>query len=374
VAVAALVASAIGAAWWVRPYARSAGFVVRAADFQGFSRALADRAAQDLGEESVTVPCRHRPLRGRLYRVTRGAKRAALLVPGVHAQSIDEPRFVTFARNVAGAGVNVLAVEALDLPEYSITPRATDGIEDAARWLADQRDLAPDGRAGIVGISFAGGLSVVAAGRSALRDRVAFVVSVGGHGDLPRVLRFLCGGGEAGGPRPHDYGVVVVLLSTLDRMVPASQAPELREGVLAFLEGSHLDLLDKPRAQAAFARAREIAARLPEPSATLLRQVNERDVAALGPALQRHLEGTGSDPSLSPERAPSPRAPVFLLHGSDDNVIPAREAVRLQAYLARSTRARVLVSPLLTHADVDRRARLREGWGFVSFWADVFRR
>ena len=52
--------------------------------------------------------------------------------------------------------------------------------------MAAQPDLAPDGRVGIVGISFAGGLSIVAAGRPSIRDKVAFVVSFGGHGDLPR--------------------------------------------------------------------------------------------------------------------------------------------------------------------------------------------
>jgi fermentation-respiration switch protein FrsA (DUF1100 family) len=131
--------------------------------------------------------------------------------------------------------------------------------------------------------------------------------------------------------------------------------------------------VDKPRAQAAFTRAREIAKGLPEPSATLLRQVNERDVAALGPALLPHLEGAGGDPALSPERAPPPRAPVFLLHGSGDNVIPSQEALLLQAHLASRTRVRALVSPLLTHADVDSQARLREAWGFVVFWAEVLR-
>ena len=57
-----------------------------------------------------------------------------------------------------------------------------------------------------MGISFAGGLSMVAAGRPAIRDRLAFVFSFGGHGDLPRVLRYLCTGLEPlepGDPPAH---------------------------------------------------------------------------------------------------------------------------------------------------------------------------
>lgn len=372
--LAALLLATVGlAAWAAARYGRSAAFVVRAADLGGLPRALADRAAGRVAEVDVSVPCRHRALRGRSYRPEGGAQRAMLLVPGVHAQSIDEPRFVALARQLAGARMNVLAVEALDLPEYRITTRATDGIEDAAAWLSRQADLAPDGRVGVMGISFAGGLGLVAAGRPSLHGRVAFVTSVGGHGDLPRVLRFLCSGGEPGLPAPHDYGLVVVLLSSLDRVAPPAQVPALREGVLAFLEGSHLAAVDAGRAQAAFERARAIGQGLPEPSASLLRQVNERDVAALGPLLRPHLEGVGGDPALSPERSAPPRAPVFLLHGTEDNVIPARESRHLYDHLAAHTRVRLLVSPLLTHADVDRRARLREGWGFITFWADVFR-
>jgi dipeptidyl aminopeptidase/acylaminoacyl peptidase len=81
----------------------------------------------------------------------------------------------------------------------------------------------------------------------------------------------------------------------------------------------------------------------------------------------------GGDPALSPERSPAPQAPVFLLHGTEDNVIPARESRHLYDHLSPHTRVRLLISPLLTHADVDPQARLREGWGFISFWADVLR-
>ena len=54
----------------------------------------------------------------------------------------------------------------------------------------------------MMGISFAGGLSIVAAGRPALRDHVAVVLSLGGHGDLPRTLRYLCTGIQADGNAP----------------------------------------------------------------------------------------------------------------------------------------------------------------------------
>ena len=87
-----------------------------------------------------------------------------------------------------------------DLMAYQITARSADVIEDVVAWMAAQPELAPDGRVGMIGISFAGGLSIVAAGRPAIRDKVAYVVSFGGHGDLGRVLHYLATGE---GPSPR---------------------------------------------------------------------------------------------------------------------------------------------------------------------------
>ena len=52
-----------------------------------------------------------------------------------------------------------------DLQAYTITPQAADVIEDSVAELTTRPDLAPDGRIGMAGISFAGGLSLAAAGR-----------------------------------------------------------------------------------------------------------------------------------------------------------------------------------------------------------------
>ena len=45
-------------------------------------------------------------------------------------------------------------------------------------------------------------------------------------------------------------------------------------------------------------------------------------------------------PSLSPERATPPTAPIFLLHGVDDNVIPSVETVLLAEHLKGKARGR----------------------------------
>ena len=365
------------------PYARAASLIVRAADLGGRAQTLAELQAHEIVKEPRhLVPTRHGTVPAQFYRPVNGASRSVLLVPGIHSMGIDEPRLTALAEDLAATGLTVMAMALPDLQRYRITPNATDVIEDAVAWMAAQRELAPDGLVGMAGISFAGGLSVVAAGRDSIRGKVAFVFSFGGHADLPRVMRYLATGkaAEVPGivtPPPHDYGVAVILYGLADRgVVPAEQVEALRAGVETFLLASQLTLVSMDQANATFAKAREMAKALPEPARTFMNYVNDRAVNKLGPALVPFLDGLGAEtPTLSPARAPvAPAAPVYLLHGDGDTVIPTTESVVLAEHLeSQGADVRLLLSGLITHAEVDRSAAASETWKLVNFWADVLR-
>jgi dienelactone hydrolase len=367
---------------WGPAYARSASLVIRAAQVQGFLLSAAKVQEQHFTvEPDTTVPTRHGAIRARLYRPD-SIRRAVLLVPGVHAMGIDEPRLTGLSNELAATGLAVLTMELPDLAHYQFTPRTVDLIEDGARWLADRKDVATDGRIGLMGISFAGGLAMVAAGRPALKDRLAFVFSFGGHGDLPRVLRYLCSGIEPlkpGDPpgttphfrQPHDYGVAVILVGIADRVVPPDQVEPLRHGIIRYLTASQVDVVDKPRAAKIFEDARHQAAALPEPAASLMKSVNDRDVKGLGARLLPTLDRLDFPASLSPEESAPPSAPVYLLHGTDDTVIPSVETLLLAHHLEDKTKVKTLLSGLITHAEVDKTAAASEVIKLVGFWADL---
>jgi pimeloyl-ACP methyl ester carboxylesterase len=370
------------AAIWGPAYARSASLVIRAAQLQGFLLNAAKVQAQRYTVDPVaTIHTRHGDVRLRLYRPDT-IRRAVLLVPGIHAMGIDEPRLIGLSNELAATGLAVVTMELPDLASYRFTTETVDLIEDGSRWLSARRDLTADGTIGLMGISFAGGLAVVAAGRPAIRDHLAFVFSFGGHGDLPRVLRYLCTGIEPARPDdppgtapharpPHDYGVAVILISLADRVVPPDQVEPLRHGIVTFLTASQLDLIDKAKASAVFDEARAIGHELPEPAASLMQQVNARDVKGLGARLLPVLETIQYPDSVSPDHSPPPRAPVFLLHGTDDTVIPSVESLLLARHLEGHTRVRTLLSGLITHAEVDRAAAAGDVIKLVGFWAEL---
>ena len=181
------------------PYVGAAAFIARAADLAGPPATLAAWTASPVtAPMDATVPTRYGDVPGRVYRPANGFTRTIVLVPGVHRDGIDEARLVGLAQDLAATGYGVLTVAAPDLQRYRITPLVTDVIEDAVRWASEQRELAPDGRVGVLGVSFSGGLSIVAAGRDRIRDRVAFLLSFGGHGNLARVMHYLCSGEVVG--------------------------------------------------------------------------------------------------------------------------------------------------------------------------------
>jgi hypothetical protein len=390
-ALSVVLAALAGTALIARPYVHGLSFVIRAAEVQGTPRRVADLDTATVSEREMTIPTRRGPLRARLYAPSGSHTRAALLTSGLHASGIDEPRLVRLAQQIAASHVAVVTPDIPELSRFEIAPAITDAIEDAAGWLASDATLAPDRTAALMGISFSGGLSIIAAGRPSLANRVTYVFSLGGHDDLARVLRYLCTGREPrpvptvqlGSPTtdttfvlpPHDYGVAVILLSIADRVVPLAQVERLRAGVRQYLWASALDGgVDKADAPAEFEAVRQLARKLPEPSATLLRYVLERDVAHLGARLLPLIGSNGSADALSLSRSPKPSAPVFLLHGLEDNVVPAVESEYLAEDLRGHAPVRLLLSGLISHAEADRPMHAGDVLQLAGFWGDLLSR
>src|SRR6185503_15510894 len=189
-----MVVIAAALAYFAVPYVRAASLFVRVAHVGGQVEAFAVRHARTVTVLPPMVPVRGGIVPAQFYRPDGRISRSVLLIPGIHSMGINEPRLTALARDLAGSGVMVMTLALPDLQHYQLTTNSTDVIEDAVGWMTSRSHLAPDGRIGLIGISFAGGMSIVAAGRRSLHDKLAYVVSFGGHADLPRVLHYLATG------------------------------------------------------------------------------------------------------------------------------------------------------------------------------------
>ena len=362
IALAVAIAAVAGAGLAARPYLRAASLLRRFADPDDRS-ALARVGAHDVDVEALPLTGPAGPIAARIYR-PRGVPGApgVVLLHGVHRLSIDEPRLVRFARAIAESGFVVLTPALAEIAGYRIEPASIATIVVAARALAADR-----GRpVGVVGMSFAGGLGLLAAADPDGGRAIGVVLSIGGHDDLGRVARFFA---EDQAPEPegpplrlvaHPYGAMVVAHANADGLFPPADVDAAR-GALAERLAGHDD--------AAAARA----APLGPASRALLERLFAgaigREPAEFLAAIDRLAPRMAA---VSPRgRVAGLRARVFLLHGAADPVIPASEARWLLRELPPAARASLLVSSALGHVELAGVPTLRDQLSLVAFMKDV---
>jgi dienelactone hydrolase len=375
--MAAVVAVLLLGAAAAAPYITTVAFLLDLAGAGAQVRAWIPVRPRTVTSRDAIVPTRHGPMPVRVYAPDGMPAPAVVVFPGVHGGGIESARLVTLCERLSASGLTIVCAPLPDLRSFRITGRSTDMIEDATRWAADDSSIAPDGMVTMVGVSFAGGLGLVAAGRPALEGRLRAVVSIGGHGDLTRTLRFLATGVLPDGTtrRPHDYGLAVIALTLAPKLVPADQVDAFEWCVRTFLDASLDAGQDRARHDTLMETLRSRLPSLPEPSRALAQAIADRHVEITGRAVLPFVEELGNDPTMSPALAPAASAPVFLLHGIDDNVIPSSETPLAAEDIERRGHARVrwLLTPLLTHATLGTNASLGDQWKLVSFWRDARR-
>ena len=360
-----LLATLLVSALAIRPavaHVRAASLLLRFADEKA-TGALADLDRHAVDEEACTVATSNGPARGRIYQ-PRGVAGApgVVLVHGVHRLGIDEPRLVRFARAVASTGVVVLTPEVKEIADYRVDPRSIETIGGAAITLAGFTG----GRAGVMGMSFAGGLSLLAAADPRFAGSIGFVVAIGAHHDLARVSRFFATNkverpeGPAASLQAHGYGALVLVYGRAERFFPAEDVDAARDVIRLWLWGDR---------DAAKKRKEDLS---PEAWAKM-------DVLLDGPMellapeiLAVVAEDAQGMTTVSPMgHLGHMSVPVFLLHGAGDTVIPAAETEWIAREVPASALRNALVSPAIVHVELGADTPASQKWDLVHFMAGV---
>ncbi len=342
-----------------------AAAVLKQLDGQPVPHYLRSIAAVPLRENNVTVPSSAGPVQARLYTPMQRANAPGLvLVPGIHYRGMNEPRLVAFAKSLASCGLRVMTPELPDSRDYQIRPSDVQAIGDAAQWL--QR--ATGRRVGLMGLSFSGGLALMAAAQSAYSRDVSFVFSVGAHDDLFRVANFYTSradplpDGNVERATPNPYGPMVLEYEHLQDFVPPADVEAVRPVLRARLyQDAALEkqllakLTDSQRTE--YARLVDTVHQDWALSASDNKHFAE--MAAVSP--HGHLAGL--------------RVPVYLLHGRGDNLIPFAEAEWLAQDLPHGTLADMAISRLIVHVGVTReKPKWLEEWRLLHMMAQVMER
>jgi pimeloyl-ACP methyl ester carboxylesterase len=224
-------------------------------------------------------------------------------------------------------------------------------------------------KVGVLGLSFGGGLALLAADKPEYADKIGFVVAVGAHDDMTRVAHFFAANmieqpdGSTVALKAHEYGVLVLAYSHIEDFFPPKDAPVAREALRQWL-------WEQPSDSMQTAQGLSPAGRKQLDSILHHRELLQ---AGLVQEIQKHADEMQA---VSPHgQISSLRVPVYLLHGSTDTIIPASETMWLAKDVPPQQLKAVLISPAMNmiHVDGQHPVTTSERWALVDFMAQVLK-
>jgi len=308
-------------------------------------------------------------IRARLYTPAHHPHAPGIVVfHGVHHLGIDEPRLMSFARGLSSCGLRVLTPELPDIRDYHIDAGSVATIGNSAQWFAQQTG-AP---VGVMGLSFSGGLALVAAGDPQYAPSFKFIVAVGAHNSMGRVAQYYRTGsalrpdGSEEVLPPHEYGALLLEYEHLEDFIPTPDIAAIRSVLKAHLYEDSAAEAQSMQQLTLAQRAEALDLMNPHsPRTQLLLEKNEElragEMAALSPA----------------GKLASVHTPVFLLHGQADNIIPASETLWNARELNPRTLRMELISPIISHVGMENSPtpswlrHANDEWHLIHFFADV---
>ena len=321
---------------------------------------------RDVTMEEVSIPTPSGPVPGRLYLpVGVSHPQGMVVVHGIHHLGMDEPRLMSFAHAVAGSGLAVLTPQINALADYHVDASSIPAIGESAEWLEQRLGTGP---VTVTGISFGGGLSLLAACDPRYAPHIRALALMGAYDDLARVSRFLATSQEElpdGRTIPyaaHDYGASVFVYAHLNQFFPPADLAAAHEALRDWL-------WEHPE------EAKPWIEKLSPASRSTMDALLARRIDKVRPQILNAIHTDAAELAvLSPSgQLASLRVPVYILHGSADNVIPPAESLWLEKDVPRQDLREVLITRAFSHVDPDKEARWYEELRLVRFVGAVLR-
>jgi pimeloyl-ACP methyl ester carboxylesterase len=306
----------------------------------------------------VAYTVQGRAYQGDLYQSAQRSLATLVLVPGVAELGKDDPRLVAFATTLARARFLVLVPDLPSLRALRVRAEDAQGVVDAFVHLLSRPEFPVRGRAGIGAFSYAVGPAVLAALEPVIRERVDFVLGVGGYYDLHQVLTFFTTGyfqkeGQWHYLEPNRYGKWVFVFGNAGRLADPVDREMFRRMAERKLENPHSDTDD-------------LVGQLTPGGRSLLDLLDNREpertptlIARLPVSIRAELDAL----NLARRDLSRLSAKLILLHGTDDAIIPYTESMTLAAAVPAG-QAELFLIKGLAHVNVrpfglDRRALWR---------------
>ena len=285
---------------------------------------------------------------------------AMVVVHGLHQLGMEEPRLVTLAESLAETGIEVLTPQMDALADYRVEAQSIDVIGASAQELA-RRSAS---KVGVLGLSFAGGMSLIAAAEPKYADDIAFVAAVGAQDNVQRVEHYLVEGsthwpnGTVLNVPPHEYGWLILIYSHPEDFFSAADAEPARNALRLLL---HEDV----------AAARQAAQQLSPAGQQLMTAVLDHRREEFRQRLLDDLDKHSAEAAaVSPTgHLQTLKAKVLLIHGEGDTVIPPSETEWLAHDVPHGKLQAALISRAISHVSLESQPGWRDRFAAIHWIA-----
>ncbi|MFQ5913760.1 MAG: alpha/beta hydrolase family protein [Nitrospinota bacterium] len=328
------------------------------------------RIYPDVDRASLRFSARERAISADLYRLPgqgdSGERPGLLVIHGLAEMGKDDPHLIRFSRTMARAGFAVLVPDFPGMKSFRVRKTSVEAAAAAFDHLVSRVPRIRKKDSGILGISFGGGIGLLAAAQPEVRRKVAYVVSFGGYYDLPNVIRYyttrrFAYGREQGVGNPAPRAKWRLISKNLDFLEEAD-------------DQRNFEILCRRKLRDESADVGDLTGKL-TPAGRALYDVLANTEFSRFPALYERISprmrGLLEDLSLS-GKIRDVQADIILSHGIPDPLIPHTETLRLADALKGRPNLSVTLLRLFRHVDPKEGGteplglldRTKEGWKF----------
>jgi acetyl esterase/lipase len=291
---------------------------------------------------------------------------AVLLVFGVNQKGRAHPQVQRVAAAIARTGVAVMVPDSALLRTGRLDPREVDGVVQAFQSLSRRMEVDPD-KVGMFGFSAGGSLALLAASDGRIASQVRYVNTFGAFADTRSYLASLAAHAYEVDGHVVDWKPAELAIEGYPQLVLQEVPNRTDRNLLASAYGQVMLSGSRPVSDAG------LASQLGYQATCIYRLMIAKNLQGareaidnLAPETQQVLH------DLSPlEHLDGLRAPVFVMHGLDDDLVPYVESRRLaDALRARGHLARFSEFTIFKHvqaADLDPVAAAPQLWNLVWY-------
>ena len=333
--------------------------------------ATQQRGARNSGRidhRAVTIALRKERINADVFTPPQAEAPTIVFLHGMSPLGISDPRQIVAAKALASAGFRIVCPELPEIRNLKIEAGSIDRFRKILLYLQQNRDLCPPGRFALFAPSFSGAICLKAAADVQLAGSITAVAALGAFSRIERSLNHLMHDEHA-----DPYARLVILANFMPRL---KEGKRLGRYYLAAAHDNWQETASRNPSLHGFEptdeRSKELR-RLTAAEQRLVARIEDDKPfrIQLGGRLLKVMQDTLDAYNVS-EVAGAITAPVFLLHGAGDDVIPARESTELFPLLREG---RLVVTPLMGHSHAAVSLRLiGDVWRLVAGFAWFFRK